>query len=124
MTIHYIAVHGNDAVRIPLNEALEICSPTGFTKPVAFSRYVFESGTVRLATQEELDKLPYAGEGVQYIRPVTGTDEVLYRYDTAKISYGFDQLGWPNAWYGEKTARGYPLYMPEEELFKLPKGKT
>jgi hypothetical protein len=124
MTIRYIAVHGNQPVQIPLDEALEICSPTGFTKPVTFSRYVFESGTARLATQEELDRLPREGEGVRHLRPITDTGEVLYRYDTSKISYGLDKLGWPNAWYGEKIAHGYPLYIPEEELFKLPKGTT
>ncbi len=123
MSILYVTLLGNQSVCLTLEESREVCSPTGFTQPICFSRYVLDSKTVRLATLSELDKLPKEGEGVRHLQPVTTNDEILYRFDTSRISFGLYKLGWPNARYGEKTEQGYPLYIPEDELFSYLKGK-
>lgn len=117
MSILYIALYGNDSICVPLEEAHEICSPSGFTQPVCFSRYVLDGFIIRLATASELNKLPLEGEGVRHLRPVD-KNRILYRFDTEKSLLGLSELGWPNAVYGEKTDQGYPLYVPEEELFR------
>jgi hypothetical protein len=113
----YFLIKGNEALICTFAEMRNLCSLQGYTSPVLISRQVMDNGLVRPATPDELKHMPTDEPAVK-LAVVTDEGEILLRFDQPPLKLDQARLNWPNARHGEKTDRGYPLYVPEQELFQ------
>jgi hypothetical protein len=114
--LYFVVKHGEPRT-CSYNEMFELCNIRGFTSPVLVSRHIKDNGITRLATPKELSQIPIDEPGVRLAEPITEEREILFRFDPIKGNIDQIRLSWPTARYGEKTERGYALYIKEQELF-------
>ena len=112
----YFVVKNGEAKTCSYGEMLELCNIRDFTSPVLVNRHVIDNGLIRPATPDELKHIPTDEPAVK-LATVTDDGEILYRFDQPPLKLDKARLNWPSARHGQKTTRGFPLFVPEKKLF-------